>query len=148
MTLTPADAGPNPVVCTITNTRKTATLELSKDWGSSPATADEVKLDIGTNGSLATANNGVDGTPNGKASVVVLVGESYPLAESFTTGDAANYTSTWACDAAADTSGSGVSASVAVTAADAGTTVKCKFVNERKTITLESSEGVGQRPRR
>ena len=65
VTITPADAGQNPVVCTITNTRKTATLQLTKDWGSSPATADEVKLDIGTSGSLDTANNGVDGTPNG-----------------------------------------------------------------------------------
>jgi uncharacterized repeat protein (TIGR01451 family) len=137
VTLAPADATANPVVCTITNTRKTATLELSKEWGSSPITADEVKLDIGTGGALATAQNAVDGTPNGKASVVVLVGETYPFAESFSTGDAANYTSTWSCDAASDTSGSGVSSSVAVSAADAGTTVKCKFVNERKTMTLK-----------
>jgi hypothetical protein len=129
--ITPADAGQEPVVCTITNTRKTATLELSKDWGTSPATADEVKLDIGPGGSLATADNGADGTPNGTASVVVLVGETYPFAESFTTGDAANYTSTWSCDADADTGGPGLSGSVAVTAADAGTTVKCKFLNQR-----------------
>ena len=137
VTITPADAGDDPVVCTITNTRKSATLELSKDWGSSPVTADEVKLDIGTGGALATAQNAVDGTPNDKATVSVLVGESYPFSESFTTGDAANYTTTWSCDAAADTNGSGRSSSVAVTAADAGTTVKCKFVNERKTMTLE-----------
>src|SRR4029079_16947935 len=105
--------------CRITNTRKTATRELSKDWGSSPVTADEVKLDIGTGGSLATAQNAVDGTPKGEASFVVLVGDTYPSAESSTTGDAANYTTTWLCDAAADTSGSGLSSSVAVTAAAA-----------------------------
>ena len=137
MTITPADAGQNPVICTITNTRKTATLQLTKDWDSSPATADEVRLDLGTSGSLATANSAVDGSPNGTASAVVLVGETYPFSETFTSGDAANYNSSWTCDGAADTNGSGLSGSVAVTAADAGGTVACKFLNERKTMTLK-----------
>ena len=137
VTITPADAGQNSVICTITNTRKTATLELTKHWDSSPLTSDEVRLDLGTSGSLDTADSGADGTPNETASAVVLVGETYPFAETFTSGDAANYNSSWTCDGAVDTGAPGISGAVEVTAADAGGTVSCEFLNARKTMTLK-----------
>ncbi|HEX6659944.1 MAG TPA: hypothetical protein VF065_17755, partial [Ilumatobacter sp.] len=93
--------------------------------------------DLGTGGSLDTAASGADGTPNETASAVVLVGETYPFSETFTSGDAANYNSSWTCDGAVDTGAPGISGAVEVTAADAGGTVSCEFLNARKTMTLE-----------
>ena len=100
-------------------------------------TSDEVRLDLGTSGSLDTAASGADGTPNETASAVVLVGETYPFSETFTSGDAANYNSSWTCDGAVDTGAPGISGAVEVTAADAGGTVSCEFLNARKTMTLK-----------
>jgi hypothetical protein len=89
VTLLPGDAGDDPVVCTITNTRKTATLRLSKSWGTSPTGVDEVDLDLGSDGSIASATSALDGSPNGTASATVLVGSTYSFDESFDVGSAA-----------------------------------------------------------
>ncbi|MCB0966650.1 MAG: hypothetical protein KDB37_07425, partial [Ilumatobacter sp.] len=129
----------NNVVCTFTNTRRTATLQLTKDWVDSPATDDGVTLRIGPAGAplatVATTSNTAPATP---ISTVVYVGDTYEIAEdALATFDAANYDIDWSCTDAAGSSGSDeTTGSVAVTPADAGATILCTFSNDRLSTPL------------
>ena len=82
-----------------------------------------------TNSASVTSTSTGDNTEAGTA-VAVFVGDTATLgAESFTTGDAANYTaSDWVCnDAASSTVAAG--GTLAITSADAGNTIKCTVTN-------------------
>ena len=122
------------IECTFTNTRKSVTVEVTKDWASSPSSADALDLEIGPDGAeLGTGSSAVAGTTT-NATAVVLVGETYDIREVFTSGDAANYDIDWSCDNVAADAGTGTTGTVTVAGTDAD--VLCTFVNDRLSTTL------------
>ena len=100
LAITAADNGAT-IVCTYTNTRRSATLTLAKTWVNAIVTnAVNIPATTGfTNNTTALAS--VAGTANETdtgTSVTVFAGDVGTLAaESFTTGNAANYNATLAC---------------------------------------------------
>ncbi|QOF80531.1 hypothetical protein [Variovorax sp. 38R] len=132
LTLGNADAG-LPIVCEITNTAKTANVTLAKTW--SGAIVNDAVSVTGTGlTTLASIANTAAETDTGTA-LAVPVGSVITLAESFTTGSAANYTSALSCTGTSGLSGS----TLTVGAAD--TAIVCTYVNTRKTaaVTLSKS---------
>ncbi len=102
LVITPAmTASATPVICTITNTRKTANLVLTKAWSTSPVNGNGVNLVIGGSINVADAgintNNGAAGDDDA-ADVGVFVGEILSLTETALAGtDLANYSATLTC---------------------------------------------------
>ncbi len=86
------------IVCTITNTRKQATLTLKKTWvigkpGDTATVSSSGFTNNATSGaSVSTGNNTTTG-----ASVTVFAGESGTISEAFTVGSASNYRVTLTC---------------------------------------------------
>jgi len=97
LTIAPGDNGA-AIVCTYTNTRKSATLTLKKVWSGGPGGDTATVATTGftnaatTGASVNSGNNTTTGTP-----VTVYAGEVGTIAESFSFGSAANYTATLAC---------------------------------------------------
>ena len=133
LTINPADTA---IVCTNTNVRKSASLRLRKTWvNATVGNAVTLPTTTGfTNNTVAFAStaNTANETDTGTA-VTVYAGDSGTIrAESFTTGTPGNYVSALSCsggtlsgtDARADNS-------LAVNAADAGTTILCTYTNTR-----------------
>ncbi|WP_369632073.1 MULTISPECIES: hypothetical protein [unclassified Variovorax] len=132
LTLGNADAG-LPIICEITNTAKTATVTLAKTW--SGAIVNDAVSVTGTGlTTLASVANAAAETDTGTAQAVP-VGSVITLAESFTTGSAANYTSALSCTGTSGLSGN----TLTVGAAD--TAIVCTYANTRKTaaVTLSKS---------
>ncbi|NNE12050.1 MAG: hypothetical protein HKN41_07360, partial [Ilumatobacter sp.] len=138
LTITPGDRDAQ-IVCTFRNVRKQITVELTKDWSTSPANGDAVALSIG--GTLMPATDGANSNnalaDDSDARVQALAGETVTLTESFSAGLPENYTTSLACvDALGAPVGAdltyvdgALSGQLAIDAADAGTTVTCTFTN-------------------
>jgi prealbumin domain-containing protein len=111
-------------VCTITNTRKTATVKVTKAL--SPA-SDAGKFNLLVDGAAKATNVGDGGTTG---TVVVLPG-AHTVAEAAGTGtDLANYSSTLACKDTAHGNAADNDGTLSVAAGDAW---ECLFTNTRKT---------------
>ncbi len=123
-----------PIICTITNTPKTATLRLSKTWVSAIIN-NAVSLPASTGFfSNTTAFASIANTANEtdtSGDFTVYAGETGTLtAESFTTGSAANYNSALACSAGTLSGTNGQSANTLTIPVSAiGTTITCTFTN-------------------
>ena len=122
------------VVCTITNTRKSASLQLRKTW-SGALVNDAVSLPATTGftantSAFAAIANSASETDTGTA-VSVLVGDSGTLgAETFTTGTASAYASVLGCTGATPSGTNGQAANTLVIPESAiGTTVVCTYTN-------------------
>lgn len=135
------------ISCTVTNSAKTATLQLAKTWGPSSAVSDTVTIGATSGGSANTsAFNATGGTAaNNGAPVTVALGNTIVLpAETFTpAARAANYVSTLACTAAggptANTlSGTNGQASntLQIGLADAGKAIVCTYTNSLRIANL------------
>jgi len=127
---------PNPpigIVCTYTNTRKSATLQLKKQWSNAKVGDTAALTATGiTNSATAALNSTADSANELEAgtAVTVYAGEVATLGE--TVNPAANYTSTGpACTGTSGLSGS----TLTVGAAD--TTIVCTYTNTRKSTTLQ-----------
>ena len=124
---------PIGIVCTYTNTRKSATLQLKKQWSNAKvgdtasltATGLVNSATVGFSSTVDTGNDLDAGT-----AVTVYAGEVATLSE--TVNPAANYTSTGpVCTGTSGLSGS----TLTVGAAD--TTIVCTYTNTRKQGTLQ-----------
>jgi len=134
-------AADTAIVCTYTNTRKTAAVTLSKSWSGAIA-GDKVNLTV--SGSAAEVTGATAGTSTApatttNATAAAASGATVTLAEAFTTGNAANYTTTLACTKVSDgstvpVSGSGLSRTFTMPSDSA---VSCAYTNTRKTGTLQ-----------
>ena len=128
LTVAPADTA---IVCTLTNTRKSATLQLAKTWSGAFAgdTATVTSSGFTNNATsgvvVSTGNNTITGTP-----VTVYAAEVGSLSESLSVGDPANYVASLAC-----TGSSGLSGST-LTVAPADTTILCTYTNTKKQPSL------------
>jgi len=126
LTINPADTA---ITCTQTNTRKSATLTLVKTWQEAKA-GDAVNVTATGLSPLVSMADTANETDTGSVQTV-YAGDTLTLAETFTTGDAANYTAVLAC-AGNGTALSGNS--LTVNAAD--TAITCTMTNTRKSATL------------
>ena len=127
------------IICTYTNTRKSAQLQLRKTWVNATLN-DAVTLPATTGFTANTAAyssvaNTVSETDTGTAVTVYAGDVGTVQAESFTTGVPSNYQSVLGCSGGT-LSGTNAQASNSLTinAADAGTTVLCTYTNSRVTI--------------
>lgn len=119
------------VGCTLTNTRKAATLTLRKTWanaisGNTATVTSTGFTNNATSGaSVTTGNNSTTGS-----AVTVYAGEAGTMTESFSVGSASNYSPSLAC-----TGSSGLSGST-LTVAPTDTAIICTLTNTRKSATL------------
>ena len=125
--------GEGPIVCTYTNTRKSATLQLRKQWSNAKVGDTASLTATGITNSATAALSSTADTANDLDSgtaVAVFAGEVATLGE--TVNPAANYTSTGpVCTGTSGLSGS----TLTVGAAD--TTIVCTYTNTRKSATLQ-----------
>ncbi len=122
------------IVCNITNSRKSATLQLKKTWVGAvlnnavtlPASTGFFSNTTAFN-SIANTANETDTSPN----YTVYVGETGTLtAESFTTGTPSAYGSVLGCSAGTLSGTSGqASNTLTIPVAAAGTTIVCTYTN-------------------
>ena len=125
-----------PVQATVTDNILTAliTLTLRKRWtNASLNDAVDVTAAVGgvTIDTLSSTANTANETDTDATPVNVTAGQVITFAETFTTGDAANYTSSLACTGATDVD---LADGLTVNAAD--TAIVCTETNTRKTATL------------
>jgi uncharacterized repeat protein (TIGR01451 family) len=134
-----ADAG-KAIVCTYTNTRKTATLKLVKTWSANSIAGDTVTVastGLTNNASSGVSTATVAGNTTTGTTVTVYAGETASLSETFGTGSSANYSSSLAC------SGNGTALSgstLSINAAD--TAITCTYTNTRRKIDTVKAVGV------
>ncbi|MET3377577.1 hypothetical protein ABIC89_006658, partial [Variovorax boronicumulans] len=122
-----ATAAGSDIACTFTNT-KTATVQLRKTWVGATVN-DAVNVTATGLTPLASVANTANETDTGTAQTVT-VGSVITIGETFTTGNAAGYTSALSC-----TGTSGLSGNV-LTVGDADTAIVCTETNTRKTATI------------
>lgn len=119
------------VGCTLTNTRKTATLTLRNTWvnaitGNTTTVASTGLTNNASSGSsVSTGNNTTTGT-----AVTVYSGETGTFGSSFTVGSGANYTQTAACTGSSGLSG------FSLTVDPLDTAITCTYTHARKSATL------------
>ena len=121
-------AADTAITCTQTNTRKTATVVLAKSWVNA-AINDAVTVSA----TGLTSLNSTATTPNlidSRLPQTVNVGDVLTLSEAFTTGSAANYTTTLVCTGTTGLSGS------TLTVGSADTAITCTYTNTRRSATL------------
>jgi hypothetical protein len=118
------------VACTFTNTAILPVV-LTKQWVNA-VPGDTVGLSITDGTSAATGSSTAPSTTT-NATLNTLAGDSVGLNENFTSGSAANYTSSLVCDHGVTLStNTGTTGSFTVPATlDAGTTITCTFTNTR-----------------
>lgn len=120
------------VACTLTNTRKAATLRLAKTWVNaiSGNTATVTSTGFGTNASSGASVSTGNNTTTGSA-VTVYAGESGSIGETFSVGSAANYAASLAC------AGNGTAlAGSNLTVNPADTAITCTLTNTRRSASL------------
>jgi hypothetical protein len=129
LTVNPADTA---IVCTFTNTRRSATLTLRKTWvnGKTGDTVTVVSTSFTNNGSSGASVSSGNNTTTGTA-VTVFAGESGTLSEAFSVGSATNYTATLAC-----TGNATALAGSALTVSPADTAIVCTYTNTRRSASL------------
>ncbi|MEQ1537044.1 MAG: hypothetical protein ABL923_14305, partial [Burkholderiaceae bacterium] len=121
-------AADTAIVCTYTNTKKTATVTLRKSW-SGATLNDAVNVTATGLTTLASVANTATEIDSGAAQTV-NVGNVLTLAENFTTGSAANYNTTLACTGTSGLSGS------TLTVGSADTVIVCTYTNSKQAPTL------------
>ena len=132
-----ASCGGNPITAaTYTITDNDSPVVLAKAWTGGIAN-DAVSLAI-TGGLVPTAGSSTVGGTTTNATAVAVAGATLTLTEAFTTGAAANYTSSLECRRNSDnaivaTSGTGLSRTVTM---PSGTSLTCTWTNARKSATL------------
>ncbi|HKE71996.1 MAG TPA: hypothetical protein VKB57_00165 [Acidimicrobiales bacterium] len=119
------------VTCTFTNTA-THPIVLTKLWRDA-VPGDTVDLTIGAGGATGTGSSTAPATTS-DATLTAAAGDTVTLGEAFTTGTAANYASTLACDRGVTPSpatGTGGSFTVPENL-EVGTPITCTFTNARR----------------
>jgi len=132
LTISPLDTA---IVCTYTNTRLSANLNLAKVWGVNSTAGNTISVTTtgGTNNaatgtSVATA---AGNTTTGSA-VTVYAGDTITVpTETFSVGSASNYTTATTCSGNANTLTAG-----AFVVSPADTAITCTYTNTPKTATL------------
>jgi trimeric autotransporter adhesin len=119
-TLTVGSADAN-IVCTYTNTRKTANLTLRKTWVNATAN-DAVNVTATGLTTLASVANTASETDTGGVQTV-RSGDVITLGETFTVGTAANYTAALACSGTSGLSGT------TLTVGSADASIVCTYTN-------------------
>jgi uncharacterized repeat protein (TIGR01451 family) len=147
-----ADAG-KAIVCTYTNTPKTATLQLAKTWGAGSTTGNVASIGATTGGTnntaLFTATAPTAG--NSGTAVAIAVGNTITLpAETMPTGTLASYNTVLACTAGGGATANALSGAngqvtntLLIGPADAGKAILCTYTNTPKTATLQLSKAWG-----
>ena len=132
-----ASCGGTPITAaTYTITDNDSPVVLAKAWTNGIAN-DAVSLSI-SGGLVPTAGSSTVGGTTTNATAVAVAGSTLTLTEAFTTGAAANYTSSLECRRNSDnvvvaTAGSGLSRTVVM---PSGTSLTCTWTNSRKSATL------------
>ncbi|KRG71971.1 DUF7507 domain-containing protein [Pseudoxanthomonas dokdonensis] len=137
LTVAPGDSN---IVCTFTNTRQSATLQLAKAWDGSSATGDQAQIGATTglvNNTPAFTTTAPVGDNSGPA-VTVFAGEQATLpAETMSGGALANYTVGLTCSGGALAGTDGKASNVlTIEPADVGSNIVCTYTNSRDTTTL------------
>lgn len=133
------------VACGFTNTRKSASLTLTKTWQNAIATNAATVSSSGftnnatTGVSTSTGNNSTTGS-----GVTVYAGESGTLDESFSSGSAVNYNATLGCTGTSGLAGTAPGSTLTVDPAD--TAIACTMTNARKSaqLTLQKTWSAGR----
>jgi uncharacterized repeat protein (TIGR01451 family) len=135
-TVTPANN--DVIACTLTNTRKSATLTLRKSWVNAvlnnAVNVSATGIQNRTFGSVANTATEID---TDATTINVFAGETVALAEAFTTGTATNYTAGLTCTGNNGTltyTAGNLTGSLAI--ANNDTAITCTFANTRKSATL------------
>ena len=118
----------NTAICTFTNTKKTATVTLSKAWVNA-ALNDAVTISATGLTSLASVANTATETDTGAAQTV-YVGSVLTLAEAFNIGEPTNYSTSLACTGTTGLSGSTLTVGVA------DTNIVCTYTNRSVLVAL------------
>lgn len=132
-----SSCGGTPITAaTYTITDNDSPVVLTKAWTNGIAN-DAVSLAI-TGGLVPTAGSSTVGGTTTNATAVAVAGSTLTLTEAFTTGAAANYTSSLECRRNSDnaivaTAGTGLSRTVTM---PSGTSLTCTWTNARKSATL------------
>jgi hypothetical protein len=132
-----ASCGGTPITAaTYTITDNDSPVVLTKAWTNGIAN-DAVSLAI-AGGLVPTAGSSTVGGTTTNATAVAVAGSTLTLSEAFTTGAAANYTSSLECRRNSDnaivaTAGTGLSRTVTM---PSGTSLTCTWTNARKSATL------------
>ncbi len=133
------------ISCTITNTPKAPTLQLTKVWGSNSIAGNVAQIGATTGGAAnTTAFSATASTGNSSIVVTIAVGNTLTFpAETMSTGTLANYTTVLACTANGGATTNALSGSngqaantLVIAAADAGKAIVCTYTNTRKQTTL------------
>lgn len=120
------------VACTLTNTRKSASLTLRNTWvnaitGNTTTVSSAGFTNNATTGaSASTGNNTTTGSP-----VTVYAGEAGTFASAFSVGNSANYTHSAACTGSTGLSG------FSLTVNPADSAIICTYTHTRKSATLQ-----------
>ena len=124
------------IVCTFTNTKKNATVTLAKTW-SGATINDTVSVTATGLTSLNSVANIASETDTGQAQIVTS-GSVITLAENYTTGEPAQYTSTLAC-----TGNTNPLVGNVLTVAPADTAVVCTYSNTLAPKKIDVAKAVG-----
>lgn len=146
LTVGPTDG---PITCTYVNDRRSAELIVRKVWSGGPASTVSIPPSTGFTNNTPGFSSTAPG-PDQVGPVTVYAFENGALGpESFTGGNAADYTSSLTCDGTDTNPANGLLIAVA----DAGTTITCTYSNTfvprssmtvQKTTTVTSVTGPGQ----
>ena len=129
------------VSCTVTNTAKTATVTVNKQWVSSLA-GDTASITV--NGGAPGVSTTAGGSQTDLSVVIatVRIGDPVSISEALGTPSGGHYTSTWSCTGAG---GSGSGTSISIPSMPNGNVV-CTFVNTglAPQLTVDKSDGTAQ----
>ena len=148
LVIDPADAG-KALVCTYTNTRKSATLQLAKAWGANSLATDNASIAATTGGtSNTTAFGPLAGGTAGDSGTAVTINAGTTITLPAETGtNIGNYTTTVACanatNAPSNAANGQVAGTLVIAAADAGKALVCTYTNTRKAATLQLAKAWG-----
>ncbi|PIF77781.1 hypothetical protein CLU95_4960 [Variovorax sp. 54] len=140
------------IVCTYTNTRKTATLQLAKSWNPTSVTGNVANIGATTGGAAnTTAFASTAPTANTSTTVTVAAGNTITFpAETMSSGALANYTTVLSCTAGGGTTANTLSGTngqatntLVIGAADEGKAIVCTYRNTPKTSTLQLAKAWG-----
>ena len=128
------NAADTAIVCTYTNTRKSATLTLRKTWAANSIANNTAT--VTNSGFINSASSGLStatalGNTTTGTSITVYAGETGTISETFGVGSAANYNAVLSCTGATDTN---LADGLTINAAD--TAIVCTYTNTRKSATL------------
>ena len=135
-----AIVGGGDLTCTFVNTRRSAQVRVDKRWlGAITGNAVSITATGGTNNPSLAATANTSNEVDAGSPVTVYAGETLTFAEAFTSGSAANYTTSLACTGASDaTPGNGLT----IAPVDDGATIVCTYTNSRLPNVVKSAGSV------